>query len=64
MSKNNFSLAQRPIKGGRICEVCHKPHQNRIVNRCHLCRLGKCDICSIEIDPKYKKCLVCQGTFF
>jgi len=45
---------------GRTCEICDEPHRNRIVNRCHLCRIGKCDLCDKRIDQKYTKCYNCK----
>lgn len=46
-------------KSGRTCELCDEPHQNRIVNRCNDCRVGVCDKCSKECNPKYKLCFQC-----
>lgn len=48
---------------GKTCELCEVPHKNRIVNRCNNCRKGLCDLCSIDIDPKYKKCYKCKFSF-
>lgn len=44
---------------GRTCSTCHKPHKNRIVNRCNVCRVGVCDICGVLIHRKYKRCYTC-----
>lgn len=42
----------------RSCEVCNKPHRNRIVNRivnrCNDCRIGVCDKCRSKCSPPYK----------
>ncbi len=48
-------------KGSRTCEKCGEPHRNRIVNRCHACRVGICDGCNRDIPEKRKKCHRCRG---
>jgi hypothetical protein len=45
---------------GRSCNVCGQPHRNRVVDRCNKCRKGRCDVCGIYIDEKYKKCYKCN----
>lgn len=45
---------------GRTCEECGDPHQNRKVNRCNVCRIGKCDICDKKCDSKYDTCYGCK----
>jgi hypothetical protein len=44
---------------GRTCEVCGEPHKNRKINKCNECRIGVCDDCNKECDPRYKKCAKC-----
>lgn len=46
-------------KSSRTCQKCGEPHKNRIVNRCNDCRVGVCDICNKQCNPKYKKCYNC-----
>ena len=46
-------------KSSRTCENCGESHKNRVVNRCHECRVGICDECSKNCDPGYKKCYNC-----
>jgi len=46
-------------KSSRTCEICEKPHKNRIVNRCAECRVGRCDGCGKYCDESYKKCYKC-----
>ena len=46
-------------KCGRTCKICGEPHKNRIVNRCHQCRIGICDVCDRKCNPKYKTCWKC-----
>ena len=46
-------------KSSRTCELCQKPHKNRIVNRCNDCRKGLCDNCGKTCNEKYKKCYDC-----
>ena len=43
----------------RTCEVCNKPHKNRNVNRCNVCRIGYCEKCKKECKPTYKTCYNC-----
>jgi hypothetical protein len=43
----------------RTCEKCGEPHKNRLVNRCHNCRIGICDNCGKICDETYKKCYNC-----
>jgi hypothetical protein len=45
---------------GRNCGICHSPHLNRTVNRCNKCRMGICDKCNQECEPKHSKCSVCR----
>lgn len=45
---------------GRTCENCGSGHQNRKVNRCNNCRIGKCDKCDRQCNPKYKVCYNCR----
>lgn len=47
-------------KSSRTCEICGEPHKNRKVNKCNNCRIGICEICNKECDPKYKKCYNCE----
>lgn len=47
-------------KSGRTCEECDEPHQNRKVNRCNDCRVGRCDECHLRCPPKYKLCFMCH----
>jgi len=47
-------------KSGRTCELCSKPHKNRIVDRCNDCRKGRCDLCFTSIKPSYKICFSCK----
>lgn len=44
----------------RLCEKCGEPHKNRVVNRCYICRIGICDKCGKNCNPKYKKCYNCN----
>ncbi len=46
-------------KSSRTCENCGKPHRNRKVNRCNLCRIGICETCNKKCNRKYKKCYDC-----
>lgn len=46
-------------KATRTCEVCGDAHKNRIVNRCHKCRFGRCDICNKSCGEYYTKCYGC-----
>lgn len=46
-------------KSSRTCELCEKPHKNRLVNRCDYCRKGLCDVCNKKCDVEYKKCSNC-----
>ncbi len=56
----NCCIKQFLPKGGRTCELCDEPHRNSIVNRCHACRVGRCDKCNKKCNPKYKLCFDCK----
>ena len=49
----------------QTCDLCNKPHKNRIGNKCNECRLikklysGFCIDCNKVIDRKYLKCYIC-----
>jgi hypothetical protein len=45
---------------GRNCDDCGGPHQNRNVNRCNGCRIGKCDCCGCACKPQYRVCYQCS----
>ena len=47
-------------KKTRTCDECGEPHKNRIVNRCNLCRQGRCDSCGISCGTIYKTCYKCH----
>jgi hypothetical protein len=47
-------------KSGRTCEICSKPHKNRIVNRCNTCRFGICDRCNKKCGDYYTTCYTCK----
>ena len=49
-----------PDCSGRTCEICGKPHRNRINNRCNDCRIGICNDCGKAISKSYAKCYHCQ----
>jgi hypothetical protein len=46
-------------KSSRTCEKCGEPHKNRVVNRCHACRVGVYDGCGKKCNKSYKKCYNC-----
>ena len=47
-------------KQTRTCDMCKRPHKNRVVNRCNLCREGVCDKCGCECNAFYKTCFKCR----
>jgi len=46
-------------KSSRTCDLCGKPHKNRVVNRCFECRYGICDKCDEPCDEYSTKCYKC-----
>lgn len=46
----------------RNCDTCGKPHQNRVVDRCNICRIGRCDKCGNKCKVKYACCYNCHNT--
>jgi hypothetical protein len=47
-------------KRRRTCEMCGAPHQNRVVNRCKVCRVGRCDKCGDTCLHTCKMCYNCK----
>ena len=49
-------------KQTRTCDMCGQSHKNRVVNRCNLCRQGRCDTCGGKCSTKYKNCFKCHNS--
>ena len=45
----------------RTCEICEKPHKNRLVNLCNDCKTGHCHECKKPCNPKFDKCFKCKN---
>ena len=56
-----FCCIKKFIPNGlnKICENCGEKHNNRKDNKCNICRMINCLMCSNKIENKYTKCLNC-----
>ena len=45
----------------RSCEVCDKPHKNRVVNFCNNCKEGHCHKCKRKHNSRFKICYACNN---
>ena len=47
------------VNSVKNCSDCGAGHNNRLVDRCNNCRVGKCDGCSRRCPDRYARCYNC-----